>query len=175
MWRPLRLLRIWVRPFRYLSTSLRRPFGNASHSTSTADLTGGSASGRCGQFGMPRMFGFQALAKSRLKAGSAALLHRLRYSTNLSTTVSSTCCGEILLAEQYRMKDESRDRMRLSLTWARRSSHSAVSGAPNSGIPFSWERYSKARLVLLRWFITVFGVSPDGTWCHLARSFRTAL
>jgi hypothetical protein len=49
--RPIRLLRICVSPFRYLSTSLRRPFGNSSHFTSTADLTGGSTSRRFGQPG----------------------------------------------------------------------------------------------------------------------------
>ena len=65
------------------------------------------------------IFAFQALARRRRNASSAGLLHRLRYSTNLSMTDSSTSCGEILLAEQYRMKDESRDRIRLSLSWAR--------------------------------------------------------
>src|SRR6516162_6155290 len=123
MWRPVRLLRICVRPFRYLSTSLRRPFGNSSHSIPTADLIGGSVSGRFGHPGMLLIFLFQALAKRRRKASSAGLLHWLLYSANLSTTVSFTSCGEILLAEQYRMNDESRDRMRLSLTWARRTSH----------------------------------------------------
>ncbi len=81
----------------------------------------------------------------------------------------------MLFAEQNLIKDDSRDRTRLSLILPRNSSHAGVSGVPCLGMPFSRASHSSALFALLLWFASVFLVRPVGTWCSWERSARTAL
>src|SRR5258705_9372392 len=74
-------LRILPSPARYLSTSLRRPSGNASHAGASLALTGGSASRCAGQAGFPPADTFQARAIERwamLPAASEVVSARSR-------------------------------------------------------------------------------------------------
>ena len=73
------------------------------------------------------------------------------------------------------MNEDSRERTRLSLIFARSISQAGANGAPCLGTPFSRASQSRAAFTLLLWFASVLAVRPTGTWCSKARSVRTAL
>ena len=92
-----------------------------------------------------------------------------------STTASSTSTGAMLLAEQNRMRDDSRRPGNAIADLDRSRSHAGAKGAPCLGMPFSRASQSRALFTLLLWFCSVLAVRPAGTWCSWARSARTAL
>ena len=151
-------------PWRYRSTSRRKPSGNVSQASFTAGFTAGTANRVDGQSGTCPTFTFQARANSRRNASSEGLPTRERYAMRRSTTASSTSVGAIWLAEQKRINDDNRQRTSRSLIRPRSSSQAGAQGAPCSGTPFSRASHSSALFALLLWFCSVLAVRPAGAW-----------